>query len=207
MNSLFSHITKGDNRSVKAKKNILYSFVFKAIDAVVYFLVVPVTLGYLDKYSYGIWLTLNSILLWINTFDAGLGNGMRNCLTVSLASDDNEKSRIYISTTYFLMSIIAIAVYTLFVVVSGYIDWYDLFNVDPTVVPNLEEVIRYSFLFFCLSFFSFLFSLTSFLSSLNFNNFHSFLFTFLYHSVIISFGNALFISFRFLSYFVANIIF
>lgn len=152
MNSLFSHITKGDNRSVKAKKNILYSFVFKAIDAVVYFLVVPVTLGYLDKYSYGIWLTLNSILLWINTFDAGLGNGMRNCLTVSLASDDNEKSRIYISTTYFLMSIIAIVVYTLFIVVSGYIDWYALFNVNPTVVTNLGDVIRYSFLFFCLSF-------------------------------------------------------
>ena len=152
MNNLFSHIIKGDNRSVKAKKNILYSFVFKAIDAIVYFLIVPVTLGYLDKYSYGIWLTLNSILLWINTFDAGLGNGMRNCLTVSLAKGDDERSRIYISTTYFLMSVIAIGAYTIFLVLSGFIDWYSLFNVNSDVVPNLVEVIRYSFLFFCLSF-------------------------------------------------------
>ena len=80
-----------DKRTHKVKANILYSFAFKAIDAMVYFMIVPATLGFLDKYSYGIWLTLNSILLWINTFDAGLGNGMRNCLTVSLAKEDIEK--------------------------------------------------------------------------------------------------------------------
>ena len=79
MNKLLSLISKGDARSVKAKRNIVYSFAFKAVDAIVYFLIVPATLGYLDKYSYGIWLTLNSILMWINTFDVGLGNGMRNC--------------------------------------------------------------------------------------------------------------------------------
>lgn len=141
-----------DGRSLKVKKNIVWSFIFKAIDAIVYFLVVPATLGYLDKYSYGIWLAINSILLWINTFDAGLGNGMRNCLTISLAKNDNERSRIYISTTYFLLFVIAAFAFTVFLVCCHFIDWYSLLKVDPVVVPNLNDVMRYSFLFVCLSF-------------------------------------------------------
>ena len=141
-----------NNRTYKVKKNILYSFLFKGIDAIVYFLIVPATLGFLDKYSYGVWLTLNSILLWINTFDAGLGNGMRNCLTVSLAKNDKVKSQIYISTTYFLLFSISSVAFLLFLVASYYIDWYSLLNVAPDVVPNLNAVIIYSFLFFCLSF-------------------------------------------------------
>ena len=37
----------------------------KGIDGIVYLLFVPVTLGYLKPYEYGVWLTLNSILIWI----------------------------------------------------------------------------------------------------------------------------------------------
>ena len=141
-----------DSRSQKVNKNIFWSFFFKGIDAIVYFLIVPATLGFLDKYSYGIWLTLNSILLWINTFDAGLGNGMRNCLTVSLAKENYEKSRIYISTTYFLLFVIISIVFVTFLVACHFIDWYSLLNVNPEIVTNLDEVVVYSFLFFCLSF-------------------------------------------------------
>lgn len=147
-----NYFKNGDSRTLKVKKNILFSFIFKGVDALVYFLIVPATLGFLDKYSYGIWLTLNSILLWINTFDAGLGNGMRNQLTASLAHNDEEKSRIYVSTTYFLLILISIFIFCLFLFVGTFVDWYSLLNVNPSIVPNLNEVIVYSFLFFCLSF-------------------------------------------------------
>ncbi len=29
-------------------------------------ILVPLTLGYLDAYEYGVWITLNSVLTWIN---------------------------------------------------------------------------------------------------------------------------------------------
>lgn len=152
MKKVIQKLRQGNERSIKIKRNIFYSFFFKSVDALVYFLIVPATLGFLDKYSYGIWLTLNSILLWINTFDAGLGNGMRNCLTVSLAKEDFEKSRIYISTTYFLLLMISCVVFVLFLLACHFIDWYSLLNVNAAVIPNLNEVIIFSFLFFCLSF-------------------------------------------------------
>ena len=72
--NFFSFFTKGNSRSIKAKKNILASFLLKAIDGFVYLAVVPITLGFLDPYTYGLWLSINSILVWINSFDIGLSN-------------------------------------------------------------------------------------------------------------------------------------
>ena len=57
----------------------------------IYLLLVPITLGYLNPYEYGVWLTLNSILVWFNSFDIGLGNGLRNKLTIALAENDLKK--------------------------------------------------------------------------------------------------------------------
>ncbi|MDE7189740.1 MAG: hypothetical protein K2N96_06305, partial [Muribaculaceae bacterium] len=86
----FKTFFKGEERTVKAKKNILASILIKGIDAVVYLLLVPVTLGYLNPYEYGIWLTLNSMLMWINSFDIGLGNGMRNKLAEAIAQNNKD---------------------------------------------------------------------------------------------------------------------
>ena len=78
MINIRSKISIGDARSEKNKKNIVVSAGIKIADTMVHLLLVPLTLGYLNAYEYGIWLTLNSILAWINSFDIGLGNGLRN---------------------------------------------------------------------------------------------------------------------------------
>jgi len=56
--------TKGNSRTVKAKKQILYSFFLKAISVVIGLMFVPLLLNYLDAERYGIWLTLTSIVGW-----------------------------------------------------------------------------------------------------------------------------------------------
>ena len=149
---ILSGYSSGNGRSSLVKKNVLASFVLKGIDGLVYLLIVPATLGFLDKYSYGIWLTINSILVWINTFDIGLGGGLRNSLTRSISIQDYEKSRKYISTTYFLLCVLSLVLFSIFCIISFFIDWYSLFNVDPKVIVNLPDVIVYSFLLFCVSF-------------------------------------------------------
>ena len=44
-----NHFNKGHERSIEAKKNIIASFGLKGISIVVSFLLVPLTLNYLDK--------------------------------------------------------------------------------------------------------------------------------------------------------------
>lgn len=141
-----------DSRSRKAGKNIFASIGIKGIDTFVYLALVPLTLGYLNPYEYGIWLTLNSILMWINSFDIGLGNGLRNKLAEAEALDDKTLARIYVSTTFFmlvvLMSIIALVggslIYNL--------NWYEILGATEDSVPDLGNIVLFSFAIFCLNF-------------------------------------------------------
>ena len=84
------------------EKNVIASFVLNGGSILISFVLVPMTLGYLNEYEYGVWLTLNSILSWIYIFDIGLGNGLRNRLTEALARNDFKSAKIYVSTSFFL---------------------------------------------------------------------------------------------------------
>ena len=139
----------GDKRSVKAKKNILVSAVIKAADAGTNLLLVPITLGYLNSYEYGVWLVLSSILSWINTFDIGLGNGLRNKLSEALAKDDKQAARTYVTTTMFVLLGIVIALVCVFTPIIYGINWYSALNVDSEIIPNIKEIVYISFILCC----------------------------------------------------------
>ena len=143
---------QGEERTVKAKKNILGSIFIKGLDSVIYLLLVPVTLGYLNPYEYGIWLTLNSILMWINSFDVGLGNGMRNKLAAAIARGDKELGRIYVSTTFLMLIVLMGIVILIGSCVEPFIDWYDILSASPKNVQNLSMIVYVSFGIFCLNF-------------------------------------------------------
>lgn len=74
-----------NTRNKMLTTNILYSSILKIISLSTSLLIVPITINYLNKEVYGIWMTITSILFWINTFDIGLGNGMRNYLTEAIS--------------------------------------------------------------------------------------------------------------------------
>lgn len=49
----------------------------KCISIAVSFFLVPLTLGYVDSELYGIWLTLSSIITWLQFMDIGFTNGLK----------------------------------------------------------------------------------------------------------------------------------
>lgn len=111
-----SLINKGHSRSVNAKKNILASFLIRGCSIAVSLILVPLTIHYVNPTQYGIWLTLSSIISWFGFFDIGFGNGLRNKFTEALAKDQHKLARIYVSTTYAILTIIIIIVLILFFV-------------------------------------------------------------------------------------------
>lgn len=149
---IFQKFFQGDRRTVKAKKNIFASIVLKGVDSLVYLLLVPVTLGYLNEYEYGIWLTLNSILMWINSFDIGLGNGMRNRLAEAAAKNDYTLGRIYVSTTFFMLIFLMGGLMIAGSVAEPFVDWYYILNTTVGQVPRLKGIVYVSFVIFCLNF-------------------------------------------------------
>ena len=133
--------TKEDNRSNLIIKNISGSFVIKFATVLINLLLVPLTLHYLNPFDYGIWLTLSSILLWINYFDIGLGNGLRNKLSEALAKNNYKLGQIYISTTFFILLGFVLILYFIFFLFQSIIDWNKLLNVSLDNVVNLRNLI------------------------------------------------------------------
>ncbi|HEX2919641.1 MAG TPA: oligosaccharide flippase family protein [Bacteroidales bacterium] len=146
--------TKGHPRTLLAKKNIAVSFLSKGIAMLVNFLIVPLSLSYIGKVEYGVWLVISSIIYWFSFFDIGLGNGLRNKLAEALALNDLKKARIYITSTFALITGIAITLFIAFTVAAQFISWNKVLNIDTIPNEYLLKIVIGVFAFFCLGFVS-----------------------------------------------------
>ena len=139
-------------RSVKAKNNIAVSFVVRILSIVVSFLLVPLTIDYINPTRYGVWLTLSSIIAWFGFFDIGFGNGLRNKFAEAVAQGKTEQARIYVSTTYAILAIIIAVVFLIFFVISPLLDWSVILNTEPEMAEELGLLAMIVFLCFCVQF-------------------------------------------------------
>ena len=151
-NYLKSLLNTGHPRTIKAKKNIIASFGLKGFSILVSFLLVPLTLYYLNPTKYGIWLTLSSIIGWFGFFDIGLGNGLRNKLAEAFALKDYKLAKIYVSTTYAILLLIIGSVYILFLIINPFLNWSKLLNTTPEMAGELSLIAVIVFTFFALRF-------------------------------------------------------
>lgn len=151
---LLDFFSEGHTRSIRAKKNILGSFIIRGLNIIVALVLVPLTIHYLDPTRYGIWITLSSIIGWFGFFDIGLGNGLRNHFAQALATGDHELARTYVSTTYAILLLVVGVVLTLFFVINPLLDWGRILNVDEDIALQSELGFLASivFTFFCLQF-------------------------------------------------------
>ena len=145
-------LTKGHPRTLLAKKNIVASFLIKATSIAVSLVLVPLTINYVTPANYGIWLTLSSIVVWLSFFDIGFGNGLRNKFAQALAEGKVELARVYVSTTYAILSIVIASVLVAFVVFNALIDWSKVLNAPSAMESELSVLALIVFVFFCLRF-------------------------------------------------------
>ncbi|HEY5535408.1 MAG TPA: oligosaccharide flippase family protein [Ignavibacteria bacterium] len=150
--SISGLINKGHERSVKAKKNILALIIIKGGSIAVSLLLVPMTLNYVNPTRYGIWITLSSIIAWFSFFDIGFGNGLKNKFAECIAKGQHEIARIYVSTTYAILSILIILVLLAFFLINPFINWTKILNTSSDMAGELSILALIVFVFFCLQF-------------------------------------------------------
>ena len=122
-------------------RNILLSGVLKLISLCVSFLIVPVTLHYLDNEPYGIWMTISTMAFWIFTFDIGLGNGMRNYLTTAISKEDYHTGSIYISSTFAMLTLIALVMAIVLIPLVFLLDFNKILNTNSLSNLQLQLVV------------------------------------------------------------------
>ncbi|WP_374951148.1 lipopolysaccharide biosynthesis protein [Mucilaginibacter sp.] len=139
-----------DARSKKQLFNIVISALAKGGAIACSFLFVPMCLNYLDVRSYGIWLTMTSIVSWISFLDGGLGNGLKNKLSEAVVNDDENQSRALITSAYVgIFLIVGIAI-VLFLASFKFIDFSKVFNAPEHMSGELSTVFLVVFIFFCV---------------------------------------------------------
>jgi len=141
-----------EKRSSRLQKNILVSFIAKGWSAVIVLLMVPVTLKCLGEYNNGVWLTISSVMLWIDNLDIGLGNGLRNKMAIYLAHGETQRARSLIASTFAMLTYIIIPTLLILLVLIFTSDTYQLFNVEPAKTTNLDQVLMVTVTLVCTTF-------------------------------------------------------
>lgn len=137
LSKIRNFLNKGNRRSATAKKNIVAMFFLKGISVLCTLLVVPLTIDYVSKYEYGIWLTISSLVTWLSFFDLGIGNGLKNKFIEAVEQRKHKLAKIYVSTAYAIISIVVSIVWLLAIIASFFIDWCGVLNATQDLSNEL----------------------------------------------------------------------
>ncbi|MEM6344315.1 MAG: oligosaccharide flippase family protein [Bacteroidota bacterium] len=145
-------LEKGHARSVKARKNILLSMLYKFVGMAIGFAYFPISIDYLSSAQFGIFITLEMFIDWFAFMDIGIGKGLRNMVGGAFANDEKELARSYVSTAYFIIGGIFAVLILLFTILSFFIDWSAVLNADPEMRTELTYLVIVIFIAFSLRF-------------------------------------------------------
>lgn len=141
-----------NSRSEKVLSNVILSLLVRGGGIVVTLMLVPLTINYINKTDYGIWLTISSVVNWLAFFDIGLGNGLRNKVAEAAALNDYNLAKKYICSTYWVMSIISLIIACCFYFVNKFINWQNFLNITTQSNERLQTIMLFMVWTFCVLF-------------------------------------------------------
>lgn len=144
-----NRITKGNNRSVAVKKNIVGSLAVKGFSIVISLMLVPMTLGYVSSELYGVWLTLSSMVIWLHFFDVGFTTGLKNKLAEAIALNEWERGCSLVSTTYFMMLLIFVPMFFVLEAMVPMVNWAAFLNVNEIYNDEIQSTLYVLVACFC----------------------------------------------------------
>lgn len=107
---------------------------FHGLGAFTGLLSIRLTVGYLGKEQYGLWMAISALLTWAALADFGLGRGVQNHLSEAYGRDDPEAAARHVSTGFFSLLAIAGVFLVGLAPLLAWVPWTRLLNVqDPSL--------------------------------------------------------------------------
>lgn len=125
-----------------ATKSIIFSLTL---------ITVPMTLHYLGPERYGIWVTMISMLAWLNLVDLGIANGLTPALSAAFGSKRYDLAQQYIATAFWALVAIAVLVGAVSCFLWSWLDWHHIFNVSPSLEGQVATAVAVAFGIFLLN--------------------------------------------------------
>ena len=141
-----------NKQSVDVMINVFCVFLIQGGSMLMALFTMPSYMRYFNnELILGCWFTLLSIINWVLTFDLGIGNGLRNQLTVALATGDNEEAKKLISSSYvaitFFISFLAVLLWFYL----PYVNLNSLFNISTEVINHATLLVSVGIIFIGIS--------------------------------------------------------
>lgn len=141
-----------NNRSSIVKKNIIYSFFLKILGIGLSFILLPLTVNYLNEVEYGVWITLFSVMNWVNWLDMGLGLGLRNKLSEAVSKNNLNEIKRYLSTGIFAMIGLGSILLVIFLIGINLLKMQSIFNTKVISEQDLYISTLFTGIFVILAF-------------------------------------------------------
>src|SRR6202012_3839546 len=146
--------SRGGERYRRAGITASSSFIAKALNILISFLSVPLTVHYLGAERYGVWLTISSLITWMSMTDFGLaGNALVNVLAETSGREDREGAQQYSASAFWALSGISAVAGILCLTTFRLIPWRTVFRTSAaTSTHELQVAVALTLLFFVLNF-------------------------------------------------------
>jgi len=132
--------TTPESRSRERHRRVVLTAVASAsaqgISIITGLISVPLTIGYLGKERYGLWMTMSSAVAILGFADLGMGNGLVSVISTADGKDDRDAAGRYVSSAFFLMSGVAAILAFLFAIAYPLIPWPQAFNVTSALAVS-----------------------------------------------------------------------
>lgn len=132
-----------------AEKSAIKNFLIRPFGMILAAIYTPLLLDYLGTEANGVWATMLSVITWINYFDLGIGNGLRNTLTKDLARKDYERAKRTVSTAYVVLGSVSVIIMIVLICVALVVDWNEVLGTNLIIRP----MVVITFAFIALNFF------------------------------------------------------
>ena len=126
--------TSEDGRSKERYRLIALSsstnIIVKATTSLLGLITVPLTVNYLGKELFGLWMVLSSLVAWMQLSDFGIANGLINALSEAYGKDDKAAASSYIVTALISLIVIAIVLVFPLYIATQYIPFNAILNIE-----------------------------------------------------------------------------
>ena len=130
-----------EGRSRERARNIaltaITAMLAKIIAMATPLITVRLTLSYMGEEIYGLWSAVTSFFVMFTFADLGLGSGLHTELGKATALDDEMYCRKIVSSTYVILSGVAIGLVFLFAVLYPNVNWAHVVNADSEAAGAL----------------------------------------------------------------------
>jgi O-antigen/teichoic acid export membrane protein len=148
----FKEFSKSNSeRDVIIRKSIVGSLIFQFFANVLGLLVVPLSLSYIDKEKYGIWINASVMVTWLQNMNFGMGFGMQNKVAEAMAKEKPGLAREYVTIVYRYSFLIAVGLFLAGIGASFFINWNKLFN-SSVSATDLKSITAIAFICFLVYF-------------------------------------------------------